>query len=372
MKNRIKEYADYHFRFDGRDNIDEVKDEMISNLIDRYNDYVTEGKKEEEAYIETIKYLGEISQTEEDSFDTGGKMSWALIAMVTVTALSYSAALLSLFSSLIGLITTMISIVLFATAGYHLYVSSQFEKKEKYDLELQRVNMRIIMKYFRQNYFPWSFSLTISFTGVVMGLIFLMTSENLASIIMNDGIFAVIAVYGIVGFIVFVIIFKLLKLLEKKLYSNYTYITGERIPDLMSRNLFNGLGFSFDINGYLVFLIFSSIGINLTYATVHISSNFSVNGVYLSLIPDLPLLLIPIFITISAMILMVIKKNMKRTSMFFINLVNLAGYFLMAFYLEQFTRHYFSDISAASIVMLIVLLLIYFIPIVSKKINKKV
>jgi len=57
MHDKIRQYVNYQFRFDERNDIEELKEEIIANLIDRYEEYRQKGLTEEEAYIEAIKSM---------------------------------------------------------------------------------------------------------------------------------------------------------------------------------------------------------------------------------------------------------------------------------------------------------------------------
>ncbi len=373
MEKKIIEYVNYHFHYDKRSDLDEVKKEIVGNLIDRYHDYVSDGYDKEKAYIDTIKYLGEISETIDTNDDElMGKMNWALVAMVTVTALAYCAALLSLFSSFTGLLVALASIVLFATSAYYLYAKSQFEKKEKFDLELQRINMRTIMRYFRINYLAWSVSLTFSITGLVMGVIFLLTSENIATLLIQDELLSFVIGYAVVTFIVFVAVLSVLKLIENRLYVQYKHITGEDVPDVMLRNLFGGVTFLFKVNWYLVFLVFSSIGIMFTSVTYVHSGHWEVSGVYFGFIIDLPLLFVPILFSAGVLIVIIVKKNMTKRGMFLLNVINLLGYMGIGYFYEFYSVHHFSMIFEATVVLSVVLFAVHFMVLGYKKKYHKV
>ena len=63
MKKKIESYIAYEFRnIEKTDEVLEAMEEAYANLSDLYDDLIAKGKDQEEAYIESIKRLGEFSK----------------------------------------------------------------------------------------------------------------------------------------------------------------------------------------------------------------------------------------------------------------------------------------------------------------------
>lgn len=62
MENRLKNHIETIFnQMPQSQATQEIKEEMLQNLIDKYNDLVAQGKSEEEAYSITVASIGDIS-----------------------------------------------------------------------------------------------------------------------------------------------------------------------------------------------------------------------------------------------------------------------------------------------------------------------
>lgn len=59
MIKKLESYLDYILKVNKIDDL-ELKDEITSNLIDKYNDYIKKEMDEDKAYIETIKTIGDL------------------------------------------------------------------------------------------------------------------------------------------------------------------------------------------------------------------------------------------------------------------------------------------------------------------------
>ena len=147
MQQKIVDYVNYQFRFDQRENVEAIKQEMIVNLTDRFQDLVDQGLDEKAAYIETVKRLGHIEETIESQVNPLyiEKPTRSLIAMITVSVLAIGGLVLSVISNLVGLVVTLGSVGVFATASYALYADSQHKRAIEYDIDCQKT-------YFKYKY----------------------------------------------------------------------------------------------------------------------------------------------------------------------------------------------------------------------------
>ncbi len=252
MEQKIKEYVQYHFRLDTREDLDLIKDEITSNLIDRYNDLVQSGLSEEDAYIETVKYLGETHSKEEEETI---KPTWSTISLVTASSLAFCSILVSFFSSFIGLLVALSSITIFITASYHLYTTSQYQKQEEFDLDPQRSNLRMIMKFFNLNYLPWSISLAISFTGTLLSFLVLLNGEIFITNYYGNSTGFIVFLLFVWG-IIFILLIYLFKILEKRIYKFYKEVTGESVQTFKTNHLNKFFKLPDYINWHLIFTVF--------------------------------------------------------------------------------------------------------------------
>ncbi|MCF7927238.1 MAG: permease prefix domain 1-containing protein [Candidatus Izimaplasma sp.] len=355
MKNKIINYVNYQFRFDEREDIEEIKQEIIANLIDRYQDLRKEGLEEEPAYIEAIKHMGDITETKETKVDEiyQEKPSWSLIAMVTVTILAVSAVLISLFSSFIGLLVTILSITFFGTASYNLYATSQYKRAEYLDIDKQKTNLNTIMKYFRTNYLPWSISFSISLTGLCLQVMFLLTAESLTTIV-SQGIFQFIIVVFIIGLIIFLTLILLFKNIEKKLYKRYKFITGETVPSSIYHSFMPKTS---TFSWHLVFFVIMSFILWILpvyYANMNsplIVSLYTLVGLW-----------IPFLINIGAGIYLIkTHKHNSKVTRYLIILGVLFSYFLVGLVYDMSTNSNFASVLNISLLFIVITSIVYFV-----------
>ncbi len=137
MHDKIRQYVNYQFRFDERNDIEELKEEIIANLIDRYEEYRQKGLTEEEAYIEAIKSMGDFSQHEYNKISEEYSIKPQIpdILLMCGAILSIFGMILTLFNGIVGTIITAISILLFSGSAYYLYSYSQYIRKQHMDIE---------------------------------------------------------------------------------------------------------------------------------------------------------------------------------------------------------------------------------------------
>ena len=63
MKEKLRMYVEEMFEDAPKnDNADELKEELIGNICEKYDDYVSQGRSEEDAYLLSINSLGDVKQ----------------------------------------------------------------------------------------------------------------------------------------------------------------------------------------------------------------------------------------------------------------------------------------------------------------------
>lgn len=127
MKNRLKVYVDSLFsELPNTDTIDETKEELIANLIDKYDDYIKEGLSNELAYQKVIASIGDVqelvesdveidakSESKELSMNTNHYLSVLLFVMtpILLISLSFIEDELSIFGVFIAIVMILLALV---------------------------------------------------------------------------------------------------------------------------------------------------------------------------------------------------------------------------------------------------------------------
>ena len=320
MQQKIIDYVNYQFRFDKREDILSIKQEMISNLIDRFNDLIDQGYDEKSAYIETVKRIGNINETKEQMVDPiyYQKPTWALIAMVTVGVLAIGGFAVSIISNVVGLLITLGSIGLFSTASYALYVDSQHKRALEHDIDVQKVYFQSILKTFNKNYAFWAITIAIVFTSVILNYIILLTAGSMSEVVLNGGYGQIIAAFIVIWFIVFVILFAILKSFQGSLYKKYIHITGEpNIDDINSDSktfVEYKQGYELILFLFLVLTTFAIWTSPVSYYEYYIGGgSVSFETTFIGAIGDFPFFIVPVIFSLALLIFMGI--NLKTAKM---------------------------------------------------------
>lgn len=127
MKNRLKVYVDSLFsELPNTDTIDETKEELIANLIDKYDDYIKEGLSNELAYQKVIASIGDVQELVESdveldaksepkklSMNTNHYLSVLLFVMtpILLISLSFIEDELSIFGVFIAIVMILLALV---------------------------------------------------------------------------------------------------------------------------------------------------------------------------------------------------------------------------------------------------------------------
>lgn len=127
MVKKLESYLDYILKVNKIDDL-ELKDEITSNLIDKYNDYIKKGMDEDKAYIETIKTIGDFNIEEEvidQKFEY--KPNWANISLWV----SLGLAILATIALFLSTPTILTGIFTFIYLGILIYNYIRDVKKRK-------------------------------------------------------------------------------------------------------------------------------------------------------------------------------------------------------------------------------------------------
>ncbi len=334
MQQKIVDYVNYQFRFDQRENVEAIKQEMIVNLTDRFQDLVDQGLDEKAAYIETVKRLGHIEETIESQVNPLyiEKPTRSLIAMITVSVLAIGGLVLSVISNLVGLIVTLGSVGVFATASYALYADSQHKRAIEYDIDCQKTYFKSIMKTFNQNYVIWSLTVAIVFSGVVLNLIFMVSSDNLSEIILAGNLNQVILVYFLLWFFSFSVLFAILRSLQGILYQKYIHITGDssRSNQLRKTHHFKH---RYELILFLYVLLTTLIfwASPISYILYSGGGMLSLETTFIAAISDFPFLSIPTVMSFLMMIWMAFNLKTTKVSRWLLFLLTTMTYIAYLF-----------------------------------------
>lgn len=221
MEEKIRKYVDYQLRFDERDDIDDLKSEITTNLIDRYNEYIASDNSPEEAYISAIKYMGDFSENKINAISEEYDMKPSIpdVLLMSGAILSIFGLCITMFSPVTGTLVTALSILLFSSSANYLYSYSQFVRKQYMDIDKHNMLLRKIFKYIKTSFVFWALSLSLIMSLLIIkisGLLVIFDTKDL------DYIEFYIILF-LVSLIVFLLIFKSI---YNRLIHRYYFLTG--------------------------------------------------------------------------------------------------------------------------------------------------
>lgn len=164
MKKKIESYIAYEFRnIEKTDEVLEAMEEAYDNLSDLYDDLIAKGKDQEEAYIETIKRLGEFSKefTKKEKVEYAVKPKWADTLLVISVVFGIASLPVLFLNLLIGSLLLMVSAGCFSVSAYFLYENANFALVEKKDLYYHNHTLEKIYKFVRLNKNFWMISISL-------------------------------------------------------------------------------------------------------------------------------------------------------------------------------------------------------------------
>jgi hypothetical protein len=260
MKNKIKEYVQYQFRFDKSDETKDLIEEIVANLYDRYDEFLLKYHDEEKAYLEAIKQMGDFHVKPEIISDEYSlKPSWPDISMIVSVILAIFGLIITLISILIGAIITAASISIYAASCYYLYSYSQYIMKNEKDITKHNSLLKKIFQYMKTCFTFWAISLSILFSNLLTSLIVLI--KMALSRESNDGLLGIYIITFVISLIACAFLFIWL---YRKLSFKHYYLTGEtNIPSYLAEtrkflNIKESFHFSFAnffTNKFFIFFI---------------------------------------------------------------------------------------------------------------------
>ena len=229
METKIKQYVNYQFRFKSDVETEDLKAEIIANLIDRYHENLERGYDEEKAYVEAIKQMGDFSSEFKDkvSKEYSIKPHIVDVVLLCATVLAIFSTVLLLFSIVAGTILTAISIALYGSGAYYLYANAQYVKKENKDIEKHNILLSKIIKYLKTNFIFWAINISLIIANILSSLLTIVLLPS--GILVHDPqslLILVIIFFIIILIIAFIILFGI----YSRILGKYKYMTGNVDP----------------------------------------------------------------------------------------------------------------------------------------------
>ncbi len=227
MHDKIRRYVYYFLRFDSSEGNQEKKEEIISNLIDRYDAIYEETHDESYAYIETIKTIGDFVDTKKEKKLETYKPNFAEMFLIASTVLSVFGLIIVLLNAVYGSLVIATSIVFFAVGAVYLYQQSQYVKEHDYDIDKHNYYLTKTFSYVKTNGIFWSIATAYLITMIVYSLMITFAGPiTISGDNAIDSIFSIILFFASIFVITFIIILLIFILIYKKSMLKYEKLTG--------------------------------------------------------------------------------------------------------------------------------------------------
>ncbi len=226
MYTKIREYVNFKLRNDHSDDHKEKKEEIISNIIERYDELLHKTNDESYSYIEAINTIGDFAEEskEEDNY----KPELAEMLLISATVLSVISLIVTLLSGVAGAIITGISITLYSVGAVYLYQYSKFVQVEEYDISKYNTFIDKAFSYMKTNFIFWALSFSLIFSRMIYSFVFLIASLIAFNNLRIEDLYGVYA-FSIIGFlIVLSIISSIFIRFYRRLMMKYTDLTGKK------------------------------------------------------------------------------------------------------------------------------------------------
>ena len=235
MKLKIKQYVDHYFRFDKRPDLESLKEEIISNLCDRYDEALSEGLSEQDAYIKAVKSMGDFQaatyyNTEEQTSVLPGVPEYLLPISAILAVFGF---ILIFLNGIVGGILTAISIALYAVGGYYLYNKAMVVKNQEMDIELHNSYLKRIFTYMKTSFAFWSFNIAYLIALLVQMLsnllVFILQSQTNPDVNQIRDTITLFITLSVLAFVVsFIVMIILSYQIYHRLRVKYYLLTGEK------------------------------------------------------------------------------------------------------------------------------------------------
>jgi hypothetical protein len=334
MKNKIREYVYYQLRFDEDKGNEELKEEIISNINDRYDEIFEKTKDDNIAYIRAIKTMGDFTEGKNlESAKSAYKPSIPEMFLIAGVILAIFGVIIVFFSNIAGGIITMLSIVSFSVGSNYIYQESQYIKNVEFDIEKHNDYLTKIFSYMKTCFVFWAIGISYLLAAIVNGII---TSISIIDSVgtLDLDTFRMIFILSIVVFVVvFIILLAIFKNVYDRLISKYYELTGNidinsKIRDAQNfiglnksekkdTNILTKVWFYPSITSLaIIIMLFSRVGAGVTHLNIRLSGILLSTFGWLDQNSELSLLilvlLIPMIVVIILIILQVTQKIKNR------------------------------------------------------------
>lgn len=177
MKDKLRRYVEYHFRFNEQKDKKALVDEAYNNLLERYETLRDKYGDEARAYRETIDSIGDFTDLEK-----GGNGEYASmpelydVGLVVSLILSIFGIIAFFITSVLAFILAVLSIVIYSGSAYYMYHRAQYEKNEKGDIGQFNHYLDRSFSYLKTAFTFWAVIFTILF-GQLIARMFLFMED---------------------------------------------------------------------------------------------------------------------------------------------------------------------------------------------------
>ncbi|XMB71504.1 hypothetical protein RJI07_05155 [Mycoplasmatota bacterium WC30] len=234
MLQKIREYVFYQLRFDTESGNEELKEEIISNISDRYDEFYDKTKDKNYAYVQAIKSMGDFTEGKnQEAASRAYKPSIPELFLISGVILAVFGLVIVLFSVLVGAIVIMLSILAFSVGASYLYQESQYIKEVEFDIEKHNDYLTKIFSYIKTCFVFWAIGLSFILAAILNSIISYFVLLNAGISGSQSGIITALIV-SIWGFILFfIILLFVFKKIYQRLLDKYYELTG--VKDLKSK-----------------------------------------------------------------------------------------------------------------------------------------
>lgn len=176
MKDKLRRYVEYHFRFNEDRDKEAVVEEAYKNLLERYETLKDKYGDEERAYHETIEGIGEFTGQEKDEKKYASLPGIYDVGLVLSLVLSIFGIIAFFISSVLAFILAVLSIMFFSGSAYYMYHRAQYEKNEKGDIDEFNHYLDRSFSYLKTAFTFWAIIFTILF-GQLIARMFLFMED---------------------------------------------------------------------------------------------------------------------------------------------------------------------------------------------------
>lgn len=277
MKNKIKSYVDHYFRFDKREDLEALKAEITANLCDRYDEAIMSGLNEQEAYVKTVKSMGDFQAAAYNKVQETDKVLPSLPEyLLPVSAIfAFFACILIFLNGVVGGVLTAISIALYAAGGYYLYSKAMHVKAQDMDIERHNSYLKKIFKYMKTSFAFWSVNIAYLVALLIQLIsnliVFSLNARQTPNLNQINEVIQMFIFWSVLAFIVSFILLSVIsyhiyqrlklkyfiltgeKTIEGKIKESIDYIRKEDLPK--SKDLIVLFSFVFGIGSLILYLL---------------------------------------------------------------------------------------------------------------------